>query len=351
MTGLKSNFVRLDKPYKLNFAITFWCQSRCTHCNIWEIKPKGELTLDEIKEFAKKNSYFKWVELTGGEPFLRSDIVEIARAFKENSKGLYILTMPTNSLCNHDMVIKKITEMLQLKIPRVAITVSLDGYRELHDEIRGVQGNFDRAIEMFKRLRELKKSHPNLFFVFGYTMIAKNQGQFMKTYEAVKKEIPDIKFNDFHVNLGQLSDNYYQNSSQIGVIKIDDRELVANEIKELIKHREFELSMIQRIEEIFLSKLVDYARTGVQPMKSRSMEASLFLDSWGNIYPSIMWNKKIGNVREIGFDLANVWNSPAALEVRKEIKDGKEPVQWTSCEAYQTIIGNVSTFIKVKNIY
>ncbi|MDE1869641.1 MAG: radical SAM protein [Candidatus Micrarchaeota archaeon] len=350
MTGLKSNLVRLDRPYKLNFAITYWCQSRCTHCSIWDIRPKGELTIDEIRDFAKKNDYFKWVELTGGEPFLRSDIVEIAKAFKENSKGLYILTMPTNSLCNHDMVIRKIEEMLNLGIPRVAITVSLDGYRELHDQIRGVPGNFDRAMEMFRRLRELKKKYPNLFFVFGYTMIKQNQGQFMKTYEEVKKIIPDIRFNDFHVNLGQISENYYR-MTDAGKIMLDNRALVAQEIRELIKHREFEVSMIQRIEEIFLVKLADYAQTGVQPMRSRSLEASLFLDSWGNVYPSIMWNKKIANIREIGYDLTKVWNGPEAQEIRKEIREGKEPTQWTSCEAYQTIIGDVSTFIKVRNVY
>ncbi len=34
-------------------------------------------------------------------------------------------------------------------------------------------------------------------------------------------------------------------------------------------------------------------------MKSRSLEASLFIDSFGNVYPSIMWDKKIGNIKEV----------------------------------------------------
>ncbi len=45
-----------------------------------------------------------------------------------------------------DLVERKLREILSLGIPRVAITVSLDGYRELHDKIRGVPGNYDRAI-------------------------------------------------------------------------------------------------------------------------------------------------------------------------------------------------------------
>ena len=69
LTALKSNLGPLQKPYKLTFSITYWCQSRCLSCNIWEIKPKGELTIEEIREFARKNNHFRWVEITGGGTF------------------------------------------------------------------------------------------------------------------------------------------------------------------------------------------------------------------------------------------------------------------------------------------
>ncbi len=64
---------------------------------------------------------------------------------------------------------------------------------------------------MFKRLKELKKEYSNLYFVFGYTLSKFNKGEFQKTYEAVKLEIPDIRYNDFHINLAQISSNYYGN--------------------------------------------------------------------------------------------------------------------------------------------
>ena len=346
LTALKSNVRMLDRPYKLNFAVTLWCQSRCRHCSIWELKPKGELTIDEIREFARRNTSFRWIELTGGEPFLRSDIVEIARAFHESSRGLYILTMPTNSLCKQEMVVSRIREMLELGIPRMSITVSLDGHRELHDMIRGIPGNYDRAIGLFKALRELKRDHPNLFFVFGYTMTKMNEGQFGRTYEEVKREIPDIRYNDFHMNVGQISGNYYHNESGNGIVPTGSE--VAKEIEAVLRKRRFEVGIIPSIEEIFLKNLVYYARTGNTPMKSRSMEASLFLDSFGNVYPSIMWNRKIANVRDIEYDLARVWNGAEASEVRESIRRGEEPKQWTACEAYQSIVGHVPSFIRAR---
>jgi MoaA/NifB/PqqE/SkfB family radical SAM enzyme len=337
-----SNFGSLECPYKLTFSVTYLCQSRCKTCNIWQIKPRDELGLAEVKEFASKNRGFRWIEITGGEPFLRSDIVEIVRAFWDSSAGLYVVTMPTNSLCNHDMVVGKVRQMLEMGIPKISITVSLDGYRELHDNVRGISGNFDRCIEMFRKLSELKKSYGNLFLVFGYTMSKYNQGELEKTFNEVKKEIPWITHNDFHINMGQISDSYYRNGS---IDLSPDRESAAAEIKEFVSRRNFQPGMIPIIEGIFLKKLSEYVRTARQPMKSKSLDASLFLDSYGNVYPSIMWSRKIGNIRETGYSLGEIWKNSEAEEVRKIINEGREPVSWTACEAYQSIVGNVKGII------
>ncbi len=342
-TALKSNFTKLSKPYKLNFAVTYWCQSRCVSCNIWQFKPKGELTIDEIREFARKNRHFKWVELTGGEPFLRPDIVEIAKTFYENSKGLYLLTIPTNSLCSHDLVVKRIEEMLNLGIPKVAITVSLDGHREVHDKIRGVPGNYDRAIEMFKRLNSLRERHRNLTVVFGYTMSKYNQGQLERTYQEARKYIPKITPNDFHINLAQVSSNYYGNSD---MDLIGSPYSMIGELSAFVAKRKREFGFMPLIESAFLKKLVEYMETGEMPLRSRSLEASYFMDSYGNIFPSIMWDRKIANVREIGYDVDSVWEGKEAQEVRAEIKEGREPKQWTACEAYQSITGNLTSLIR-----
>ncbi len=342
LTALKSNFTELKHPYKLTFSISYWCQSRCITCNIWQIKPHGELELKEIQEFARKNNFFKWVEITGGEPFMRNDIVEIVKAFSDNCKDLFVLTMPTNSLCNHDMVINKLKQILDLGIPKVSITLSLDGYREMHDKIRGVPGNFDKVMDMAKRLYELKKEYKSLFFVFGYTMSKFNQGMLEKTYESVKAEVPWVTYNNFHVNVGQISDSYYKNGEMD--IRAEKTEM-AKEIDFLIKKRRFEFGAIPVIENVFLKNLVKYVNTEKSPMKSRSLDASLFMDSYGNVYPSIMWGRKIGNIRDVEYSLDKMWHDVNAEEVRKIVREGKEPTCWTACEAYQSIVGDVKSFI------
>lgn len=338
-SALKSNFSTLKLPYMLNFAMTYECNSRCETCNIWQIhRKKEELSLEEIKKFAEKNNFFRWVRLTGGEPWLREDIVEIARAFKENSKDLYMMTMAVNSLVRNEKVIAGIRQILDMGIPQVSITVSLDGYRELHDKIRGIPGNYDRAIAMYRALSELRKEYPNLYHVFGYTMSKYNEGQFEKTYQEVKKDIPELKHNDFHINIAHSSSNYYHNEE---MKDIKPSKVYPEEVKQIIKSREFELSTMHIIEDIYLKKSIEYYETGKTPMDCKSLNASVFLDPYGFIYPCTMWYRQLANIREIDYDIRNMWEKDEVNNYRKDIKEKKCPNCWTPCEAHQTIVGNV----------
>ena len=337
-SALVSNCKRLSRPYKLNFAVTYRCQSRCITCNIWKTNPGGELTLEEITRFASKNGFFKWIELTGGEPFLRDDLVDIVKAFKDSNKDLYMVTMPTNSLCSLDRIERMVTGMLELEIPRLVITISLDGYKELHDRLRGIPNNFEKAMAVFKLLKELRKKHGNLDFVFGYTISKYNEGAFERTFKEVSSAIPNITYNDFHINLAQNSENYYNNKD---ADIVSHSKTLADEIEIILSRRRFSASAISIIDTIFMKKLIYFARTGKNPMRNRSLELSLFMDSGGSVYPSIMSSMKVGNIKDSDFDLMRMWNSDDARKIRDSLMNGAEPQNWTSCEAYQTILGNL----------
>ncbi|MGC8547883.1 MAG: radical SAM/SPASM domain-containing protein [Candidatus Micrarchaeia archaeon] len=342
LEALKSNFATLSKPYKLNFAITYQCNSHCLTCDIWKLKPVNELSTSEIVQFAEKNNYFRWVELTGGEPFLRSDIVEIAKAFKANMKGLYILTIPTNSLVNHDALVGKIESIARLGIPRFVITLSLDGYRELHDKIRGVPGNFDKVIAVAASLHELESKYKGFSFFFGYTMSKYNIGELAKTIESVRAQLPWVNANRFHVNIAQVSDFYYNNAGTSFEV---DPKVASSEIAYLLSLRRRSLDAAQIVERAFLKKLIQFLGTGKRPMPTRNVELSVFLDSFGNVYPSIMWNEKLGNIREHAYSLQEVLNSEKARQAREKVERGEEPNAWTSCDAYQAIVSNIASLL------
>jgi MoaA/NifB/PqqE/SkfB family radical SAM enzyme len=122
----RANTGRLAFPMKLTFAITYWCNYKCTTCNIWKMKPKDELTIDEIRSFFQKSNRFSWVDLTGGEISLRKDFVDIAEAVLTSCKSLLMLHYPTNGYLT-DQVVAYTTEIAKMRPETLINTLSTDG--------------------------------------------------------------------------------------------------------------------------------------------------------------------------------------------------------------------------------
>ncbi|HDI02547.1 MAG TPA: radical SAM protein, partial [Candidatus Aenigmarchaeota archaeon] len=167
---LLSNFSTLTEPYKLTFAITYKCNSRCVTCGIWKKKERNELTTEEIKRIFEHISP-AWVNLTGGEPFLRTDLREIA-SFAGKA---YMLNLTTNGILV-DRILKVSEKISKLGFPKFVVVVSLDGPEKIHDKIRGVKGNWKKAVETFLGLKELERKRRNFKTFFGYTISKYNVG-------------------------------------------------------------------------------------------------------------------------------------------------------------------------------
>ncbi len=54
-----------------------------------------------------------------------------------------------------------------------------------------------------------------------------------------------------------------------------------------------------------------------------------------------MINKKLGNIRKTGYYLDPILKSEEAQVTRKNIMESKTATDWTSCEAYQSLIGDM----------
>jgi len=339
-----SNFNLLKQPYKLTFAITYRCNSRCKTCGIWRKKSGNELRLDEIKKFAKKSDFFSWFNLTGGEPFLRKDIVGIAQAFLENSSNFYLFNTTSNGY-TPDIIAKRVEEILSLKIPRCIVGISLDGYKELHERIRGVKGSWDKAIKSFKLLKALSKEHKNFQTFFGYTISPINIGEFKKTYLSVKEVIPEIEPKDFHVNLLHTSEHYFSNIDNKFNLKSSAREVVKELglIESMRKNGSINPAIFTQnfLEKNYVKFSKPFIKNNRTPLACKVLQTSIFLDPYGNVFPCTIFNKLLGNIRNSRYELKKIIETEDAKALRKEILELKCPNCWTPCEAYQTILGNL----------
>jgi len=102
---------------------------------------KNELTLEEIKRFLASKTLKNLVilSLTGGEPFLRDDIADIAIVASEMIPQLRDFRVATNGTLT-----EKITSAIETVLTEtdldVSIKLSLDGFEETHDKVRRVPG-------------------------------------------------------------------------------------------------------------------------------------------------------------------------------------------------------------------
>ena len=133
------------------FSPTANCNLKCSHCWINPaysgekcLRPE-ELSMKEIHSFLKEaiGMGLKYVKLTGGEPFLRKDIIEILGTIHDSGLGLQIETNATLL----DPEIASFLGKIRLKDPRFFISVSLDGDEKAHDKRRGVKGCYKETLK------------------------------------------------------------------------------------------------------------------------------------------------------------------------------------------------------------
>ena len=79
------------------------------------------------------------------------------------------------------------------------VTISIDGPGPLHDELRGLPGSWDRAIETLRRLREIRQ--PNFQTVAGMTLVPKNVDAVDATHHGDSHRDSDFTRAVLHFNV------------------------------------------------------------------------------------------------------------------------------------------------------
>jgi radical SAM protein with 4Fe4S-binding SPASM domain len=121
----------------------------CEHCGATKESYNQELTFDEIKKVISDIALMKtqMFAVTGGEPFMRKDLLDILGF--AHSQGLKT-GIATNGFLIDEQMVQKIKE-----VGVGSIQISLDGLETTHNMIRGNSLSFQRAINALQYLQEL----------------------------------------------------------------------------------------------------------------------------------------------------------------------------------------------------
>ncbi len=139
-----------DKRPVVVWNMTRRCNLKCIHCysNSADIDYPDELTTEEGKRLIDDLAQFgsPVILFSGGEPLLRSDLLELAQYAVDRKMRAVIST-------NGTLITKEIAAKLQ-KIGLSYVGVSLDGLEKTHDRFRGKKGSFAQAILGIRNCRE-----------------------------------------------------------------------------------------------------------------------------------------------------------------------------------------------------
>lgn len=134
------------------------CNLNCKHCRVSEKNDNEKLSLKDAKMLLAECWYsgITMLNLSGGEPFLRSDIFEIldyAQKFED-------IVITTNGTLLNEEKCKKLFTYKNIKL-----SISLDGLEETHDKFRRKKGAFKKVIDILPLLNKY-----NIKYAIKYTL-------------------------------------------------------------------------------------------------------------------------------------------------------------------------------------
>lgn len=150
-------------PEGVVYEATMRCNLECEFCYVGDLlnvegEWRQEMPLEALKQAFPEQDGLQ-VNLTGGEIFMRKDILKVMDVFRE--KGYVCGYLTTNGTIISDERAEALADLAAAGFLR-HISVSIDGPGEMHDRARGVKGTFERTTLGLKRLQEAarRKSAP-----------------------------------------------------------------------------------------------------------------------------------------------------------------------------------------------
>jgi MoaA/NifB/PqqE/SkfB family radical SAM enzyme len=328
-------------PLNLTLNVTYRCPSRCKTCNVWK-KKVDEFTLEEWEKTLKtvgRAPY--WLILSGGEPFLRSDLDELCRIAYENCHPK-IINIPTNGFL-FEIIPEKVEKILAAcPSSRIVINLSLDGIGEKHDAIRNLEKSFENLLKTYASLRKIK--NPRLTVGIHSVVSRLNSADIPEIYEFVKNELgPDSYITEIAEKRVELEN-----------FDLD----VFPESQEYEKAINFILDQMEKEEAKGLSKITGALRKNYYALVKEIIRkkeqiipcyagfASAQITADGEVWPCCVRGGSMGNLRENNYDFKKIWFGKKAVGIRKSIKN-KECSCPLASASYTNMLMNIKYLSRI----
>lgn len=295
---------------KLNgtVIVTYRCNARCNMCNRYKkpSKPEEEITVEEIKKLPLM--YF--TNITGGEPFIRTDLKDIVRELNKKSDRIVIST--------NGFFTDRIVDLCK-EFPNIGIRISIEGLEETNNKIRGLEDGYNRGYSTLKKLVEMGMKDVG----FGMTVQDANCEDLVPLYKLSNEMGMEFATASLHNSF------YFVEAKNV----IKNRPKVAKQFENLVNELLKSNSPKKWFRAYFNHGLINYIYGQKRLLPCDMAFDTFFVDPYGDVMPCNGTKEKevMGNINEQSWN--ELWNSEQAEEVRKKVR---------SCDRDCWMIGSVS---------
>ncbi len=153
LSVLQNRLGLVPRPSWCTYLVCFRCNARCGMCDSWRVRPGTELTPEQVGTVFAKIGRLDVVRLTGGEPFLREDMLAVAEGVLRHARP-YVIHITTNGSFPEriEAFVREFSNSRKLRF-----MVSFDGAAVEHDRNRGADVTYATALESVRRLAALRE--------------------------------------------------------------------------------------------------------------------------------------------------------------------------------------------------
>lgn len=339
----KNLLLKKNIPISLIIFLTNRCNARCSFCFIdfddgFTQNKKNELSIEEYKKLAKNlGKDLHHLNFTGGEPFLRSDFGDIVKSFYQYCK------ISSIQISSNGSYPKRISKFIQdickpHKNINFVFQFSIDSFPDKHNKIRKIPGLFDRTIESFEIV---KNSFKNCIAACNLVVSESNYFEIIEIYEYLTTKMKIETINPIIVR----DEGVYKTDPDLKQKILDAYKKLTQKIVEDIKSKKIRGFKNFSLEGAFLNGKNELAydlisSSYIKPnFTTYCVAGKIFgvIGSDGSVYPCEILNKKLGNLRDVDFDLKKIWKNKQSTDTRKWIKDTKCTCHWECIYSYNII--------------
>lgn len=249
-----------EKKLNGTVIVTYRCNARCSMCNRYKApsKPDEEISIETIKKLPKM--YF--TNITGGEPFIRTDLKDIVRELYKKSDRIVIST--------NGFFTDRIVDLAK-EFPQIGIRISIEGLEKTNNEIRGLENGFQRGYGTLKKLREMGMKDVG----FGMTVQDKNAPDLVPLYELSNEMGMEFATASLHNSF------YFVEAKNI----INDRPMVAKNFENLVNELLKSNSPKKWFRAYFNHGLINYIYGQKRLLPCDMSFDTFFIDPYGDVMP------------------------------------------------------------------